>query len=286
MLSRTTRASVCPLAGRGAGFGRAHRLTRGQIYKTVARADEQSQATFDELEIEVPKDQRPTNELEQLKSSFLYSWGTLDTFEYVKRLGLLWSGMFALIGGPIAFQTFAPTEQPLEFALSAATGSLIVVAIANLRIFLGWKYVSDRLMTATLPYEETGWYDGQFFVKPPEILARDRLLGMYQTRPVLKRLRTALQGTGALLMAMSIAVSVLIANGSDADGVYGRGAAKGRATPDGILFSTSGRVRSMQDLMEDDEAAAEEAMAQGNQPGYCRDRYFKAVSGSGSMCSE
>ena len=197
MLSRTTRASVCPLAGRGAGFGRAHRLTRGQIYKTVARADEQSQATFDELEIEVPKDQRPTNELEQLKSSFLYSWGTLDTFEYVKRLGLLWSGMFALIGGPIAFQTFAPTEQPLEFALSAATGSLIVVAIANLRIFLGWKYVSDRLMTATLPYEETGWYDGQFFVKPPEILARDRLLGMYQTRPVLKRLRTTLQGTGA-----------------------------------------------------------------------------------------
>ena len=85
-------------------------------------------------------------------------------------------------------------------------------------------------------------------------------------------------------MAMSIAVSVLIANGSDADGVYGRGAAKGRATPDGIMFSTSGRVRSMQDLLEDDAAAAEEALAQGNQPGYCRDRYFKAVSGSGSLC--
>ncbi len=235
----------------------------------------------------MPKDQRPTNELEQLKTSFLYSWGTLDTLEYVKRLGLVWSGMFALIGGPIAFQTFAPTEQPLEFGLSAATGSLIVVAIANLRIFLGWKYVSDRLMTATLPYEETGWYDGQFFVKPPEILARDRLLGMYETRPVLRRLKTTLQGTGALLMAMSIAVSVLIANGSDADGVYGRGAATGgRATPDGILFSTSGRVQSMQDLIEDDEAAAEEALAQGNQPGYCRDRYFKAVSGSGSMCSD
>lgn len=286
MLTTTTRAIACPLAGRGAGFGRARRLSRGYIYGIVPKAGEESQATFEELEIEVPKDQRPTNELEQLKSSFLYSWGTLDTLEYVKRLGLLWSGMFALIGGPIAFQTFAPTEQPLEFALSAATGSLIVVAIANLRIFLGWKYVSDRLMTATLPYEETGWYDGQFFVKPPEILARDRLLGMYQTRPVLKRLRTTLQGTGALLMAMSIAVSVLIANGSDADGVYGRGAAKGRATPEGIVFSTSGRVRSMQDLLEDDEAAAEEALAQGNQPGYCRDRYFKAVSGSGNLCQQ
>lgn len=246
-----------------------------------------NRATFEELEIEVPKDQRPTNELTQLKTSFLYSWGTLETSEYVKRLALLWSAMFTLVGGPIAFQTFAPTEQPLEFALSAATGSLIVVAIANLRIFLGWKYVSDRLMTATLPYEETGWYDGQFFVKPPEILARDRLLGMYETRPVLNRLKTTLQGTGALLMVMSIAVSVLIANGSDADGMYGRGAGRGgRVTSDGILFSKSGRVQSMQDLMEDDELAAEEAAAQGNQPGYCRDRYFKAVAGAGSMCSE
>ena len=287
MFSTTTRAGVCPLAGRSEGFGRSQRVGPHHAHRLVVKASEENRATFEELEIEVPKDQRPTNELQQLKTSFLYSWGTLDTLEYVKRLALVWSGMFALVGGPIAFQTFAPTEQPLEFALSAATGSLIVVAIANLRIFLGWKYVSDRLMTATLPYEETGWYDGQFFVKPPEILARDRLLGMYETRPVLKRLKTTLQGTGALLMVMSIAVSVLIANGSDADGVYGRGAAKGRAprvTPDGILFSKSGRVQSMQDLVEDDEAAAEEALAQGNQPGYCSDRYFKAVSGSGSMC--
>ena len=59
---------------------------------------------------------------------------------------------------------------------------------------------------------------------------------------------------------------------------------QGRVTPDGILFSTSGRVKSMQDLVEDDELAAEEAAAQGNQPGFCRDRYFKAVSGSGGMC--
>ena len=31
-------------------------------------------------------------------------------------------------------------------------------------------------------YEETGWYDGQVFVKPPEVLARDRLLGSYEVR--------------------------------------------------------------------------------------------------------
>ena len=32
-------------------------------------------------------------------------------------------------------------------------------------------------------------YDGQVFVKPPEVLARDRLLGTYEVKPVLARLR-------------------------------------------------------------------------------------------------
>lgn len=238
--------------------------------------------SWSELEIEVPKDQRPINELEQLKSSFLYSWGTLDTPDYIKKLGTIWGGMFALVGCPIAYQTFSPSDQPVEFFMSAATGALIVVAIANLRIFLGWKYVADRLMTATLPYEETGWYDGQFFVKPPEILTRDRLLGVYEARPVLNKLKTTLQGTGALLLASAITLSVIISSSSDADGVYGRGAS--RITPDGILFSD--KVSRVQDLYYDDEAAAEEAAAQGDIPGYCRDRYFKSVSGGENVCDK
>lgn len=204
----------------------------------------------------------------------------METPEYLKRMLTLWSGVFLLLGCPIAFQTFEPRAQPLEFILSAATGSLVVVAVANLRIFLGWKYVADRLMTATLEYEETGWYDGQFFVKPPEILTRDRLLGAYEVRPVLARLRTTLQGTGALLLGSAVALSLSIAASSDADGVYGRGAAK--ITQDGLLFSD--KVKSVADLSEDDEAAQAEAEAQQGIPGYCRDRYFKSLSGNERVC--
>ena len=29
-------------------------------------------------------------------------------------------------------------------------------------------------MEATVPYEESGWYDGQIWIKPPEILLQDR----------------------------------------------------------------------------------------------------------------
>ena len=38
------------------------------------------------------------------------------------------------------------------------------------------------ISTSQVEYEETGWYDGQVFVKPPEVLARDRLLGSYEVR--------------------------------------------------------------------------------------------------------
>lgn len=33
----------------------------------------------------------------------------------------------------------------------------------------GWSYVGDRLLSAVIPYEESGWYDGQMWVKPPEV---------------------------------------------------------------------------------------------------------------------
>jgi Conserved in the green lineage and diatoms 27 len=51
--------------------------------------------------------------------------------------------------------------QPVEFVISASIGALLVVAVAVLRIYLGWSYVGDRLLSAAVEYEETGWYDGQ-----------------------------------------------------------------------------------------------------------------------------
>ena len=42
---------------------------------------------------------------------------------------------------------------------------------------------------AQIEYEETGWYDGQIFVKPAEILSRDRLIGNFQVKPAADRLR-------------------------------------------------------------------------------------------------
>jgi hypothetical protein len=43
-------------------------------------------------------------------------------------------------------------------------------------------------MEATFPYEESGWYDGQIWIKPPEVLIQDRLIGTYEIYPGLSLL--------------------------------------------------------------------------------------------------
>jgi hypothetical protein len=255
------------------------------------------------LEAAVPVEQRPHIELQQLKGAALYAWATLDEAQYARRLAAIFGFFFAFVGAPVAYQTFDPTVDPAAFALSGAVGSLVVVAAAAARVYLGWRYVGDRLLSAAYPYEESGWYDGQTFVKPPAVLARDRLLGAYEVRPTLAKLRRTLLGCGALLLGCSVLLLVLIRAGSDSDGMYGRAAARpgvggtelssgdfakrkqGRLTTDGVLFGT--RAESLSQLAADDELAAEEAAAQGGLPGYCSDRVLKTLAGGGAAaCPE
>jgi hypothetical protein len=109
--------------------------------------------------------------------------------------------------------------------------------------------------TALHCLQETGWYDGQQFVKPPEVLARDRLLGTYEVNPVMRRLRGVMLGTGASLLLAS--VLLVTTTRVDADGMYGRGSAAPRTIgQDGrIIYS---RDVDLNVVTEDDFFAAEE----------------------------
>jgi len=233
----------------------------------------------------VPRDQRPANELQAIKEASLYNWALKGNTGYIVRLLALYSLTFGLIGGPISYQTFDPAVQPLEFFLSGSTGSLLVVSVAVLRMYLGWSYVGNRLLSASVAYEETGWYDGQVFVKPQEVLARDRLLGTYEAKPALAKLKTSLTVCAVALLSCAGTLTICINNGTDADGVYGRGAAQPRkVTANGIIYSS--QVRSVDQLLYDDDAAAAEAAAAGNRPAYCGDRYFKSLAGGEKVCAK
>merc|ERR1719463_209922 len=130
------------------------------------------------LEVQVPKDQRPVNELANLKG------------------------------------TYPPQQAPLPFFVCGSLGSLLTVAVVVLRLYLGWSYVGTRLLSASVEYEETGWYDGQVWVKPPEILARDRLLESFEVRPALRRLKGALLATGLGLVACASGLAGVTGGGS------------------------------------------------------------------------
>ncbi|XP_011006785.1 PREDICTED: uncharacterized protein LOC105112702 isoform X2 [Populus euphratica] len=213
------------------------------------------------LEIEVPFEQRPVNEYSSLKEGPLYSWGELGPGPFLLRLGGLWLATFTVLGVPIAAATFNPSR--------------------------GWSYVGDRLLSAVIPYEESGWYDGQMWVKPTEVLARDRLLGSYKVKPVIKMLKQTLVGTGALLVT---AVMLFIFATPVEDFFQTTFSTKENPSIDPASGkNTKYNVRKEEllrlpvEVITDDDLAAAAAKAAGGRPVYCRDRYYRALAG-GQYC--
>ncbi|KAF5197905.1 Conserved in the green lineage and diatoms 27 protein [Thalictrum thalictroides] len=233
------------------------------------------------LEVEVPFEQRPVNEYSSLKDGPLYSWGELSPGQFFVRIGGLWLVTFTVLGIPIAAASFNPSREPLRFLLAAGTGTLFLVALVVLRIYLGWSYVGDRLLSAVIPYEETGWYDGQMWVKPPEVLARDRLLGSYKVKPVIKLLKQTLVGTGGLL----VTAALLFIFASPVENLF-------QNIFSNVPTSTSSAKSNIRkeelltlpkEVVGDDDLAAAAAEAADGRPVYCRDRYYRALAG-GQYC--
>lgn len=152
----------------------------------------------------VPQEQQPLIEYEELRQTWPFSWVALDGRQYWCRLAWVWA-LSWLVAGPIAASSFPPAKMPLQFCLCGAAGALGPVLLFLVRIALGWGYVRQRLRDRAVVYEESGWYDGQVWEKPPEVLARDRLVASYQLQPIVRRLRAtfawvfAAAGTGSLL---------------------------------------------------------------------------------------
>lgn len=152
----------------------------------------------------VPREQQPVFEYESLVKMSLFSWVTMGPVNYALRLvavGFLFS---VFIGWPVASITFNPRDQALQCVLGTLAGGQLAATLTVLRLYLGYAYVGNRLFSATVEYEETGWYDGEIWVKTPELLARDRLLASYKVKPALNRLKLTLIGLGLSLGVSSL----------------------------------------------------------------------------------
>nr|CAB3495531.1 unnamed protein product [Digitaria exilis]CAB3500422.1 unnamed protein product [Digitaria exilis] len=254
-------AAAPPRHGRNPAPGVARRRRRVAVTMALKDEPESSRSGFagggpswdPGLEIQVPYEQRPVNEYSALKDSVLYSWAELSPGSFFLRLGGLWIVTFTVLAAPIAAASFNPSK--------------------------GWSYVGDRLLSAVVPYEETGWYDGQMWVKPPEVLARDRLLGSYKVKPVINLLKQTLVGTGALLVG---AVSLFAFAAPVEDFLHSLNQPPSAASSKPSLRREE-LLRLPVEVMQDDDLAAAAAEAADGRPVYCRDRYYRALAG-GQYC--
>ncbi len=146
----------------------------------------------------VPSEQQPLNEYQDLRESWFFRWGIVPLRHYLTTIASVWA-VSGVVSVPVAASSFPPLKYPIQFCLSAAAGSGVIVLLLLVRLYLGWVYVRDRLHNDTISYEESGWYDGQLWQKTPTMLSQDRLVANYQVKPILQRLERTF-GVAALMV--------------------------------------------------------------------------------------
>ncbi|GMH41805.1 hypothetical protein BSKO_09715 [Bryopsis sp. KO-2023] len=183
----------------------------GTVWRCRAAGKIEDESMSDPLlnDCPVPLDQQPVQELKYLQDAFLFNWATLPVPDFATRLAIVFAGFFGGIGLPVSAVTFDPSTEPIQCVVAASAGSLVVVLVTVIRLYLGWSHVGDRLLSATVEYEETGWYDGQIWVKTPQVLTRDRLEGNYTVKPAINRLKaTLLTVSGAAALSVVLLSSL------------------------------------------------------------------------------
>lgn len=155
----------------------------------------------------VPKDQQPLNEYVELKEAFFYRWAKLERSQYLRVLLLMWLG-FAVVFSPVAMSIESPSRHLWQFMGVASIGGAVGLVLPVLLMLSGWSHVRQRLDSAKIFYEESGWYDGQTWEKPEVDLAKDRLLVAYEIKPVLTRLQKTLLGIISFLVISFVSLNI------------------------------------------------------------------------------
>ena len=141
---------------------------------------------MNESKCPVPKDQQPTNEFIELSNSIIFSWPKTKK-SLILVLIKFWIGAFVLFliisSGSIYFKTSI-----FKYILLSLFSSLSIPLLISIRLYLGWNHVFKRLTSERVEYEESGWYDGQIWMKPPVLKEKESLIASIEVKPILKNL--------------------------------------------------------------------------------------------------
>ena len=141
---------------------------------------------MNESKCPVPKEQQPTNEFIELSKSTIFSWPKTKK-SLILVLIKFWLGAFVLFlvisSGSIYFKTSL-----LKYVLLSFFSSLSIPLLISLRLYIGWNHVFKRLTSERIEYEESGWYDGQVWIKPLILKEKESLIASVEVKPILKNL--------------------------------------------------------------------------------------------------
>ena len=134
----------------------------------------------------VPKEQQPINEFIELSKSNIFSWAKSKK-SLINILIKFWTATFLLFllisTGSVYFKTSI-----LKYILLSLLSSLIIPFLISIRLYLGWNHVFKRLNSEKVEYEESGWYDGQIWIKPLNIKEKEALIASIEVKPILTNL--------------------------------------------------------------------------------------------------
>ena len=141
---------------------------------------------MNEFKCPVPKEQQPTNEFIELSKSIIFSWPKTKK-SLILVLMKFWIVSFLLFliisSGSVYFKTSL-----LKYILLSFFSSLSIPLLISIRLYLGWNHVFKRLTSEKVEYEESGWYDGQVWIKPLFLKEKESLIATIEVKPILKNL--------------------------------------------------------------------------------------------------
>ena len=141
---------------------------------------------MNESKCPVPREQQPTNEFIELSKSSIFSWPKTKK-SLILILVKFWVGSFVLFllisSGSVYFKTSL-----LKYILLSLFSSLSIPLLITIRLYLGWNHVFKRLTSERIEYEESGWYDGQVWIKPLFLKEKESLIASIEVKPILKNL--------------------------------------------------------------------------------------------------
>ena len=143
---------------------------------------------MDKIICPVPPNQRPLNEFNSIRDSWIISWPFLERNIFYRKLTFSWL-MITPVCLTISYGSNYLKNNLFELVFISLTASIACPILLLIRQWLSWVYIYKRLNSENIEYEESGWYDGQTWEKPIDWRAKDLLIAQHQIKPILNHLQ-------------------------------------------------------------------------------------------------